>query len=136
MRHKLLSKYWGPFKVLELVGKNAVRVHLPANLTHLHPVMSVVLIKPFWPQPNQPPPPVIIEGEEEWGVDDIIDFNVVRSQRRIIPPIIEFQVRWKGAYDDSWHEACDFEHSQDVRVLKCFDSASLSRLPSSMRNLI
>jgi hypothetical protein len=75
---------------------------------------------------------------------------VVRSQRRNVPPVIEFQVQWKGAYDDSWHEPCDFEHSQDVlqaylqhltkpdliRVLKCFDCNALSRLPSSMQNLI
>ena len=30
-RHKLLPKYWGPFKVLELVGRNAVRLDMPAH---------------------------------------------------------------------------------------------------------
>ena len=29
-RHKLLPKYWGPFKVLELVGRNAVRLDIYA----------------------------------------------------------------------------------------------------------
>jgi hypothetical protein len=77
----------------------------------------VALIKPFRPQPNQPPSLVIIEGEEEWEVDDIIDFNVVHSQRRNVPTIIEFRVRWKGAYNDSWHEACDFEHSRCIAGL-------------------
>jgi hypothetical protein len=47
--------------------------------------------------PNQPPPPVLLEREEEWEVDGTIDFNVICSQRRNIPPIVEFRVRWKGA---------------------------------------
>jgi hypothetical protein len=119
MRHKLLPKYWGPFKILELVGNIAIRLDLLANLMRLHPVVSVASIKPFWPCPNQPPPPVIIEGEEECEVDDIIDFNVVRSQRRNIPPIVEFRVRWKGAYDDSWHEPCDLSIRKMFYKLTC-----------------
>jgi hypothetical protein len=38
--------------MLELVGKNAVRLGLHTNVRRLHPVVSVALIKPFWPRPN------------------------------------------------------------------------------------
>lgn len=28
-RHKLLPKCWGPFKVIELIGRNALRLDMP-----------------------------------------------------------------------------------------------------------
>jgi hypothetical protein len=46
-RHKLLPKYWGPLKVLEVMGKNTVRLDMPAHLSRIHDVVSITMIKPF-----------------------------------------------------------------------------------------
>ena len=123
---------------------------MPAHLSHIHPVVSTALIKPFHPRLGDPAPPIVIDDQEEFEVEDITDFNLLQSKRRDTPPVVEFRVRWKGSAEDSWHEPPDFENSQDilqsflqklpkkqrVRVLKAFDTVSLARLPFELRSLI
>jgi hypothetical protein len=64
--------------------------------------------------------------------------------------MVEFRVRWKGGYLDSWHEPIDFANATDslvayllqltikqrVAVLKAFDTVSLERLPNDLRMLL
>ena len=150
MRHKLLPKYWGPFKILRLVGNNAVQLDLPEDLA-IHPVVSVSLIKPYKPRAGAPPPPVVIAGALEWEVDAIVDHSVHTFESRDKSPIVEFRTKWKGPYLDTWHEPCDFEHAQDAlckylltrltrseraKVLRCFDTASLARLPAQLQSAV
>jgi hypothetical protein len=150
-RHNLLPKYWGPFKILELVGTNAVRLDMPAHLSQIHPVVSVQLVNPYHARDNkQSLPPIIINDEPEYEVESIIDFNLLRSKRRSGPTMVEFNVRWKGGYQDFWHEPVNFEnaidslvaylreltHTQRVAVLKAFDSVSLESLPNDLRELL
>jgi hypothetical protein len=61
-----------------------------------------------------PLPPVVINGELEWEVEAVIDHNVIRAKSRKQLNLVEFRVRWKGDYEDSWHEFVDFEHSIDT----------------------
>jgi hypothetical protein len=149
-RHKLLPKFWGPFKILELVGPNAVRLDVPAHLSQIHPVVSVQLIKPYHSRNEQILPPIIINSELEFEVDAIVDYNLLKSKRRGGPSVVEFRVRWKGGAHDSWHEPIDFENATDVlvaylrqltmrqrkAVLKAFDQDSLNRLPHDLRLLL
>jgi hypothetical protein len=46
-RHKLLPKFRGPFQVIELIGRNSLRLDMPSQLQHVHPVVSISLVKPF-----------------------------------------------------------------------------------------
>jgi hypothetical protein len=75
-RQKLLSKYWGPFRILEAIGRNAVHLNLPQHVHHMHPDVSLTLIKPYVPRSGQPPP-VTISGEEEYALDVVTDFNLL-----------------------------------------------------------
>jgi hypothetical protein len=85
-RHKLLPKYWGPFKILELVGTNAVHLDMAAHLSQIHPVVSVQLVKPYHARDNkQSLPPIIINYEPEYEVESIIDFN---------DPSVAMDLRW------------------------------------------
>jgi hypothetical protein len=111
LRHKLVPRYIGPIKVLETVGRNAVRLEMPASLDKIHPTVSVSLLKPFMVRAGLPAPPVNIDGELEWEVEAIIGHNVVQSRSKKVPTLVEFQVKWKGDFDTSWHEFVDFEHS-------------------------
>ncbi len=72
-RQKLLPKYMGPIKVLELVGRNAVKLDFPEALS-IHPTVSVSLVKPFRARPGQSAP-VVIDGELEYIVEAIISHN-------------------------------------------------------------
>jgi hypothetical protein len=148
-RHKLLPKFWGPLKIIELVGQNAARLDLPSHLKHVHPVVSVSLLKPFKQRAGSAPPPVFVDGELQYELDCITDNNLVTSRRKTVPPIVEFRVRWKGACDDTWHEPSDFEHAQHAlneflqkvpkrertSVVKAFDAASFARMPSALQSL-
>ena len=90
---KLLPKYIGPFKILARVGSVAYKLDLPAGYK-LHPVFHVSLLKSYKGDGTyQPPPAFVLDGEEYWSVDSIIDLRerkVGRKTRR------EFLVKWAG----------------------------------------
>jgi hypothetical protein len=47
----------------------------------------------------------------EWEVEAIIGHNVIHSRSKKKSSLVEFQVKWKGDFDTSWHEFVDFENS-------------------------
>jgi hypothetical protein len=106
-RHKLSPRYMGPLKIIEVVGRSAVRLDLPKSVG-IHPTISISQIKPFVPRLGSKPPPVVIEGELEWEVEAITDHNIVKPKGKK-PALVEFKVKWRGNYEDSWHEFPDLE---------------------------
>ena len=91
---KLLPKWIGPFKVIKQVGKVAYQLDLPNNLK-LHDVFHVSLLQEYRSDGTvQPPPPMLIEGEEEFEVDRILDHRdkSVNSRRTSR----EYLVKWFG----------------------------------------
>ena len=76
---KLGDKRYGPFVVEKKVGQSAYKLKLPPHWRKIYPVFNEILLTPYWdPQfPSQqhdpPPPPDIIEGQEEFKVERIID---------------------------------------------------------------
>lgn len=75
---KLSAKRFGPFKVLELIGKNAVRLELPDHVK-IHEVVNVMHTVPYHKQPvdisgsvvDKPDPVPAVEGTE-FVVDKIL----------------------------------------------------------------
>ena len=143
-----MPKYWGPLKILDIVGKNTVRLDMPAQLSRVHPVVSTQLVKPYRQRAGGDVPPVVINAELEYEVDDILNYSIFKSRRKSERDIVEFRVKWKGPCEDSWHEPIDFEHCQDVlvaylhrltkpdriKVLRAFDAQSFAWLPASVRS--
>lgn len=111
-RLKLQPRFVGPVRVVEVVGRSAVRLDLPARLD-IHPTVSVTLVKPFVARQGVALPPVIIDGELEWEVEAVVDHNLLVSRKRAGASYLEFRVRWKGSFEDSWHEFTDFENAVD-----------------------
>ena len=74
---KLAHKRLGPFTVVRKVGNGAYRLCLLPSMSRLHPVFNIVKLTPALEDPiqgqrPQPPPlPKIIDGEEEWVVEEI-----------------------------------------------------------------
>ena len=57
---KLAEPYLGPFKVIDHIGKNSIRVRLPDDLRRIHPVFHISQIEPATPNRFEdcaPPPP-------------------------------------------------------------------------------
>ena len=104
---RLLSPWLGPFKVLSLDGLNAT-LELPVT-TKIHNVFSVSKLKKYSTRPNQSiPSPDLINGEEEWEVDSILDHRFWRKH-------LQYLVHFKGFNKDAaqWLFAADLPHCQD-----------------------
>jgi hypothetical protein len=99
---KLAHRRLGPYMVEEKVG-HSYRLRLPPTLHRLWPVFPVTKLTPAPPDPipgrrrDEPPPPILMDGQEEYEVEDILDSRL-RYRR------LEYLVKWRG-YDtgqNSW----------------------------------
>jgi transposase InsO family protein len=92
---KLSHRRLGPFPVVRKIGNSAYRLKLPPSMSRLHPVFNVVklTLAPDNPvpgrRPHPPPLPEIIDGEEEWVVEEILDSKVINRKLRYL-------VKWEG----------------------------------------
>src|SRR5262249_46231795 len=89
---KLDYKRLGPFAITAKVGNAAFRLQLPSSMK-IHPVFHVSLLEPFRPNDipgrvQDPPPPAIIDGHEEFEVETILDSRVRRKK-------LQYLVHWK-----------------------------------------
>jgi len=73
---KLIERFVGPYKVQKIVSSNAVKLELPSTVK-IHLVVNVSRIRRYVgqieEQRKEQPAPVIIEGEEEWEVERILN---------------------------------------------------------------
>jgi len=98
----------GPFEIEHQVGPLAYRLKLPHGMRQLHPVFSIVKLSaaPEDPilgrKPQALPPPIVVDGEEEWEVEEILDSRWHRRK-------FQFLVKWKGfsREHNSWEAASD-----------------------------
>ena len=73
---KLMERFIGLYKVKKIVSANVVELELPSTIK-IHPVVNVSRICRYIGQVEgqrkEQPIPVIIEGEEEWEVERILN---------------------------------------------------------------
>jgi len=105
---KLSHQRLGPFIVERQIGPMAYHLKLPHWMKQLHPVFNVVKLTLA---PNDPitgwkttdhPPPIIIDGEAEWEVEEILDSRWHRRR-------FQYLVKWKGygREHNSWESASE-----------------------------
>ena len=100
--------------MLEKVGSNAYRIKLPPTMKGVHPVFNVALLHdaPSDAIPGRvqkQPPPVEVEGQEEYKVEQILDSRFYRNG-------LQYLVKWKG-YDDtenSWEPEANLDNAQEA----------------------
>ena len=92
---KLLPRWLGPFRVEARIGEVAYRLALPASMKRIHPVFHVSKLALYKEggRVQPPPPPIELEGELEYTVENILDKRVrrVRNKQRT-----EYLVKWAG----------------------------------------
>uniref|UniRef100_A0A8C5M348 Gypsy retrotransposon integrase-like protein 1 n=1 Tax=Leptobrachium leishanense TaxID=445787 RepID=A0A8C5M348_9ANUR len=101
---KLGPKYIGPFTIVIVYSPVHVRLELPPSMK-VHPVFHVSLIKPhvadtLFRRPLAPPGPLLVDGEEEYEVEDVLDSRYRRHR-------LEYLIQWKGygPEERSWEPA-------------------------------
>jgi len=109
---KLTERFVGLYKVKEIVSSNVIDLELPKSIK-IHPVVNVSRVRLYKPQVERqkkiPPKPVIIEGEEEFEVEKILNKRMIRGKEK-------FLVRWKGytAEKDTWENRKNLENAKEL----------------------
>ena len=92
---KLLMKWMGPYTVVRKVNEVAYQLESPAAW-RIHNVFHVSLLKPYLENGrHQPPPPALmVEGEEEYEVEDILAHEPKSKTKT--DKGVKFLVKWTG----------------------------------------
>jgi len=103
---KLDWKHAGPFEITKVVSSHAYRLDLPASMP-IYPVFHTNLLRPVAtdPLPGQeqpPPPPIEVDGEDEYLVEKIEDARFNKRRKRY-----EYLTRWVGYDESTWEPASE-----------------------------
>src|SRR6201999_2250816 len=116
---KLSDKYLGSFEIIGQAGSHSFVLRLPDNFRQVHPVYHVSMLEPAHPNPfptrsNKPPPPIEIEGEQEYELAEIVDSKIDNRRRCKLL----YKVKWlgyKNTEDEfSWMPATELNHASDL----------------------
>jgi len=105
---KLSHRRLGPFVVERRIGPMAYCLKLPHWMKQLHPVFNIVKLTPAPDDPipgrklTDHPPPIVIDGEPEWEVEEILNSRWHRRR-------FQYLVKWKGysREHNSWESASE-----------------------------
>lgn len=108
---KLDDKRYGPFEIVKIISPTAMRLKLPVQW-RVHPVFHVSKLRPavinrdLHPDPHTRPPPDLINGEEQFEVEKIMD-------SRLRGRGLQYLVHWKGYphEDNQWLPRSELIHS-------------------------
>ena len=109
---KLTERFVGPYKIKAIISSNVVELELPATVK-IHPVGNISRIRRYVNQvkgqKKETPQPVIVEGEEEWEVEKILNKRRVRGKDKYL-------VWWKGftAQGDTWENKENLKNARDL----------------------
>ena len=110
---KLTPRFIGPFTIVQRISETSYKLNLPESFK-MHPVFHVSLLKPYTEPSTYPgrppilpsPPSIIVENEEEYEVERILNHRNRRNRK-------EYLVKWKGypEYDASWEPESHLSHA-------------------------
>jgi hypothetical protein len=116
---KLAPRRHGPFKITQVMSAVNYRLELPTQWS-IHPVFHIDLLTPYKETtmhgPNfTQPTPELIDGEEEYSVEKILDSRHFGRRRRL-----QYLVKWEGYpdTDNMWVDKDDVFADDKVREFK------------------
>jgi len=84
---KLTERFVGPYRIKKIVSSNTVELELPSTIK-IHLVVNVSRIQRYVGQVEgqrkEQPAPVVIEGEEEWKVERILNKQWIRGKDKYL----------------------------------------------------
>jgi len=108
---KLDHRRFGPFKVERKIGERAYRLKLPTTWK-IHPVFHVSKLLPYHRDDAMlptPPPPDIVDGEQQQEIEDILDQRVRRGKP-------QYLVKWRGfpMEENEWKNEYDLKDAREL----------------------
>jgi len=112
---KLGPRFYGPFRIVEKKSAVTYRLELPANM-RIHDTVHISRLKKYHEQPedmrrdvHERPPPDIIDGEEEYEVEEILDSVGTGAKRKYL-------VKWKGypESESTWQKRADLANARGI----------------------
>ncbi len=111
---KLDPRKSGPFEIIEVMENQNFKLKLPRR-DRRYPVFHVSRLEPYvensFPNRNiEKPPPILVNDELEYEVNDILDSRIVNG-------VLQYLVDWKGypMEDRSWENAEDIHAARLVK---------------------
>ncbi|KAJ5413808.1 gag/polymerase/env polyprotein [Penicillium cosmopolitanum] len=107
---KLSHQAYGPFEIIEKIG-NAWKLQLPDSMK-VHPVFAPEKLrhaahsKPLTGQIPDAEPPVVVNDQEEFEVDEIEDSRLYYRR-------LQYRASWIGNEDTNWYPAGDFKNAPE-----------------------
>jgi len=107
---KLDNKKIGLFKILAKIGESANKLNLAPSM-RIYNTFHISLLELYYndkfsSERTQPPPPIIIEGEPEYELEQIIDSRLYYGK-------LQYWAKWTGyppEHDKVWYPYKDFEN--------------------------
>ena len=104
----------GPFPIKQKIGNLAYELQLPKQMSHMHPIISVIHLEPAPPDPYNwtilLPKPVVIDGEERYVINKITSYEQQGKTTF-------YQIRWKGYEEETWEPSEIIEQQAPVAVI-------------------
>src|SRR5712672_1802693 len=114
---KLSPKRYGPFEVVAKISHIAYRIGLPETWG-IHDVFHASLLTPYKETDEHgtnflEPPPELIEGEEEWEIEQILGKHHFGRGKKL-----QYLVRWKdySPAHDQWVDKSDITADELVEI--------------------
>ena len=116
---KLMEKYLGPFEIIAQAGTHSFTLRLPSSMRAIHPVFHVSMLESSTPNlfPAReaiPEPPVILDGELEYEISEILDSKIDKRHKCKL----QYLIRWMGyegtEEETSWLLASELGHASEV----------------------
>jgi hypothetical protein len=108
---KLSPRFIGPFRVLDMIGKQAYRLSLPNQYSRIHNVFHVSLLEPWHQRQERTNPEAMpmpdLEDDEEWEIEEVKDEQKFHGQPHLL-------VKWKGwpSEYNQWVAEDDMQNAQ------------------------
>jgi len=93
LRHSMVVRWVSPY-VYELELPASIRIHRVQPVSLLDPLVN----DPLEGQQDNPPPPVEVDGEEEYQVSTVDDSRMYQNQ-------LQYLIRWTGYDSLTWAPA-------------------------------
>ncbi|KAK6121488.1 hypothetical protein DH2020_044767 [Rehmannia glutinosa] len=110
---KLSPRYVGPYMIVERIGKVAYKLELPQEMTTIHNVFHVSMLKKYIPDPSHVLTPPMIQIDESFSYEEktttILDRGVKKLRNKEIPLV-------KVLWSNHKVEEATWEREEDIRA--------------------